>query len=381
MPAAHTRTGPEIPGLFRLGPGMHLTRLRVSDLRCLRDVELTPGPGLNLVLGENGAGKTSLIEAIHLLGYGRSFRGRVRDGVVRLGAPALELFAEWQGRDGGTRRAGLRHSGAHWEARLDGQPAASLSELCAELAVITFEPGSHELVVGPAEHRRRYLDWGLFHVEPTFLPLWRRYSRGLRQRNTLLKSGPTADALEPWDREIADSGEALHQLRQGYLERLEPRLLEAAGRFLPELAGAGVRLQPGWRRGEVSLLDALLMARARDLAAGFTSVGPHRADWRLEYHAHPGRDALSRGQAKLTALACILAQAEDYAAIQGEWPVVCLDDLGSELDRRHQGLVLESLLTSGAQVWLSGTEAPWLPDAGTQDNVVFHVERGALRRD
>ncbi len=200
---------------------MRLTRLDISRLRCLEHAEFRPAPGLNLITGGNGAGKTSLIEAVHLLAYGRSFRGRVRDGLIRSGSPNLELYAEWLDGQGRARRAGLRHAGNDWEARLDGAPAPSLTELCAELAVVTFEPGSHELIAGGAEHRRRFLDWALFHVEPTFLPVWRRYARSLKQRNALLKRQPAASALAPWDRELAESGELLSRLRSDYLDRLE----------------------------------------------------------------------------------------------------------------------------------------------------------------
>ena len=129
---------------------MELIQTRISELRCLAEVELDWQPGLNLITGGNGAGKTSIIEAVHLLGYGRSFRGRVRDGLIRSGAPALSVFAQWRLADGSQRRAGLRHTGQSWEARLDGAVAPSLTELCAELAVLTFEPGSHELIAGGA---------------------------------------------------------------------------------------------------------------------------------------------------------------------------------------------------------------------------------------
>lgn len=357
---------------------MRLTRLDIHRLRCLQDVQFCPAPGLNLITGANGAGKTSLIEAVHLLGYGRSFRGRVRDGLVRTGEPHLELYAEWIDGRGRTRKAGLRHSGAAWEARLDGAPAPSLTELCAELAVVTFEPGSHELIAGGAEHRRRFLDWALFHVEPRFLPVWRRYARALKQRNALLKRNPGPAALDPWDRELADSGETLTQLRALYLDRLDPILAATASEFLPELGGAGLRFLPGWRHEELPLADALLLSRERDLTSGHTAVGPHRADWRVDYVGLPGREALSRGQEKLTALACVLAQARSFAADKGEWPVVCLDDLASELDVTHQKQALEAVVASNAQVLLTGTEPPAALAGDLVPQRWFHVERGAL---
>lgn len=359
---------------------MRLSRLRVSGLRCLAEVELEPAAGLTLVTGGNGAGKTSLVEALHLLGYGRSFRGRVRDGLVRSGQSHLEVYAEWSDGRGRARRAGLRHSGQDWEARLDGAPAPSLTELCAEFAVVSFEPGSHELIAGGAEHRRRFLDWALFHVEPEFLPIWRRYARALKQRNALLKRQPPISALVPWDQELAVSGEALTRLRGSYLDRLEPELALTAGEFLPELGQAGLRFLPGWRRDDHSLADALLLSRDRDLALGYTGQGPHRADWRVDYLGLPGREALSRGQEKLTALACVLAQARAFAADRGEWPLVCLDDLASELDQAHLRQALQAVLASGAQVIMTATEAPALLTGALTPNARFHVEHGKLRR-
>ena len=156
---------------------MRVTRLTLHNIRRFQAVELAPAPGLNLLVGANGAGKTTVLEALHLMAYGRSFRGRVRDGLVREHAPALEVFVEWAQEATGverTHRAGLRHSGQDWSGRLDGEDVAHLGQLCAALAVVTFEPGSHALVAGGAENRRRFLDWGLFHVQPDFLPLWRR---------------------------------------------------------------------------------------------------------------------------------------------------------------------------------------------------------------
>jgi DNA replication and repair protein RecF len=357
---------------------MRLTRLDIRNLRRLEPLSIAPGPSLNWITGDNGAGKTSLLEAIHLLAYGRSFRGPVRDGLIRTDADALEVFIEWrESARPGLRRAGLRHSGQSWEGRLDGHPVATLGDLCAAFAVVTFEPGSHALISGSGEPRRRWMDWGLFHVEHEFLTLWRRYARALKQRNAVLKSRPQPGQLEAWEHELAETGEPLTSCREQYLEHLQARLAAVAGDLLPSLGRASLHFQPGWRRHDLSLADALLLARERDLIAGYTSIGPHRADWRIDYTARPAREALSRGQAKLSALACLLAQAEDYAERRGEWPVVALDDLTSELDRRHQQQLQDRLRRSGAQIFITGTERPQALDRKAGE-VWFHVERGQI---
>jgi DNA replication and repair protein RecF len=375
--------------VLRVATFVRLTRLQVSAVRRLVDVGLRPAPGINLITGDNGAGKTSLLEGLHLLAYGRSFRGRVRDGLIRTGSDAVEVFAEWrEDVSGRTRRAGLRHSGQRWEGRLDGETVSQLGELCAALAVVTFEPGSHAMVTGGGEPRRRLVDWGLFHVEQAnpavvadssgFLTLWRRYARALKQRNALLKVRTRDSQLEAWDHELAETGEPLTRRRQDYLESLEPLLQRVATELAPSLGLPQLGFLPGWARDNLSLADALLVARDRDIANGFTSVGPHRADWRIDYAALPGRETLSRGQAKLSALAMLLAQAELHAAASGEWPVVALDDLASELDRNHQRRVLERLEASGAQVFITGTEAPAALSLLQGGVEVFHVEHGGL---
>ena len=358
---------------------MHVTRLEISGLRCFERVEMVPGRGLNLIVGGNGSGKTSILEALHLMAYGRSFRGRVRDGLVRSGAPAVEVFVEWlETGSGRSRRAGLRHNGQSWEGRLDGAPLAQLGDLCAALAVVTFEPGSHALVMGSAEPRRRYMDWGLFHVEPEFLPLWRRYARALKQRNSLLKARIRDGQLEAWEHELAAAGTPLTHHRERYLERLQPYLERVAAMLLPAAGGSTLQFLPGWRRDELPLADALLLSRDRDLVSGFTSVGPHRADWRIDHARIPGREALSRGQAKLTALSALLAQAEHQAGQRGEWPVVAMDDLASELDRHHQGLVVRRLQEYGVQVLVTGTERPAAAEGLLPQPALFHVEQGKL---
>lgn len=362
---------------------MLIERLRLHSFRCFAEVELQPQPGFNLITGDNGSGKSSLLEALHLLAHGRSFRGRVRDGLIRHDDPALSAYAEWRVGTETPHRAGLRHTGSDWEARLDGVAVDHLGELCEALAVVSFEPGSHALISGPSEGRRRYLDWGLFHVERSdrggdFLMQWRRHARALKQRNALLRLRRNDSQLEAWEHELALAGEALSSQREAHVSRLQPHLDAMIDALLPAAGGARLSLSPGWRRQELSLGDALLLARDRDLVQGHTSIGPHRADLHLELRNLPGRDGLSRGQAKLAALALLLAQAAYLASQDGHWPVLQLDDLASELDRHHQRRVLQALHASGAQVFVTGTDAPLALQELQLPIARFHVEHGAV---
>jgi DNA replication and repair protein RecF len=357
---------------------MQLVALQGTALRCFTEFSLTPVSGVNLLLGENGAGKTSLIEAIHILGYGRSFRARIRDGLIKHGADALQITTRWQDHLGNTHQAGLRHSGNDWQARQNGAEVDSLSQFCSQFPVLSFEPGSHALISGAADNRRRFLDWALFHVEPEFFPQWRRFSRALKQRNSLLKTRPSAQALAAWDKEYAESGEAIHYYRQQYLQTLVPGLQKLSQQFLPECGDLALHYSAGWRQSQMSLLDALRLSQERDLQSGFCHMGPHRADWQLDFNAQLHQSHFSRGQAKLLALAAQLAQAELFHAEKGFWPILCFDDLASELDTKHFLRVLHWLSETQAQIWISGTEDHLAYRESFAVLQRFHVEHGRI---
>lgn len=357
---------------------MRLEALRIHHLRCLREVEVQLAPGITCVTGANGAGKTSLLEAAFLLSHARSFRSGARDALLARGESHLSLFAEVRQDDGRLCRLGLGREGSRWEARIDGQ-ASNLGALIAECAVTCFEPGSHALIAGPAEERRRFLDWGVFHVEHSFLDIWRQYQRALRQRNALLRAGTATDSplYEPWETELARLAVWIDQRRRDYLDRLRPLLTECIGGLLPELGEVELRYRPGWD-ADFDLQDRLRDQRARDLARGHTTIGAHRADWSLAFVQAPWREYLSRGQEKLTALGCMLAQARHYAQQHGDWPIICLDDLASELDLDHQQAVMTQLDISQAQVLVTGTEVPISLQG--RNHTLFHVEQGRVTR-
>lgn len=356
---------------------MRLCRVRLSQFRCFEHIDWEPQPGLNVLLGANGMGKTSILESIHVMAYGRSFRGHGRDILVRKDQSECMIVLDWveTSQDSARqRRAGLRHAHQQWEAKLDGIAIQQLYTLFQACAVITFEPGSHALVTGSSQLRRRFLDWGLFHVKQSFMPLWRRYARGLKQRNLLLKQHLHSADLDAWDQEIALAGEQITAMRMEYLDRWQCRMVQVAQRIAPQLGLDAIVFNPGWRREESSLSDSLLRARERDCRLGYTTVGPHRADWSPVFTEIPGVVGLSRGQAKLTALSCLLAQSEDVRSEKGQWPVLVLDDLASELDGFHQNLLLAYLAEQSSQVLITATEVPLWDRQYMQQSTMFHVK-------
>lgn len=357
---------------------MRIDSVSLRGLRCLSDVSLSLPERGAWLLGPNGAGKTSVLEGLCLLGFGRSFRGRVADGLVQRGREALEVVAHWTDATGRSRVSGLRHRGESWEARLDGVAVASLSELAAPFPVLCFHPESSQLVLGPAEERRRALDWLAFHVEPRFAELSRRYTRALRQRNALLRAAAADAEFEPWEHEMGQCAEGLNTWRGTALALWRPALAPvwsalAAGAEAPELS-----LRPGWRSAEANLADLLLLNRPRDRELGYTTIGPQRADLDLGQAFGTEAEHWSRGQAKLLALSLQLAMAQALRDWTGEHSLLLLDDLQAELDPQRQEAVLAWVGAQGYQTLVSGTGIQPRHRERTRGWAMFHVEQGTI---
>src|SRR3982750_3186606 len=206
---------------------MPLAELRVENLRCIASAALEFSPQLNLIAGENGAGKTSVLEAIFLLGRGRSFRTRNNERLIRHGQPTLTVF----GRTDETppHSAGVEVSREGTRARIDATNAESLLALSGFLPVQSIDPEIHKLIDQGPERRRRWLDWLVFHVEPSFGMHWTRYQRALKQRNAALRSGDPGFAA--WDALLVEHGETLTAQRRQVLSRLHPYFTALLGKF------------------------------------------------------------------------------------------------------------------------------------------------------
>jgi DNA replication and repair protein RecF len=306
---------------------MSLAQLTVANVRCIERAELNIPSGLTLIYGDNGAGKTSLLEAIFLLGRGRSFRTRNNERLIRRGQDQLGVIGYLDSGALPRRPIGVQVTRDGTSARIAGRPAGSLVELSQVFPVQVIEPGVHRLVEEGGFRRRRWMDWAVFHVEPRYIDAWVRYTRALRQRNAALKSD--AADVRVWDGELAQLGELIAESRGRMLEELDPYWRETVA----ALSGLPVELhyQRGWSQ-EHSLLTALAASGARDKARQVTHVGPHRADVALRLQGRPAREILSRGQQKLIAVALTLAQLRLLQTRTELTPTLLLDDPAAELD-------------------------------------------------
>lgn len=351
---------------------MRLTRCSVRDLRIIATAVLEPGPGLNLVIGANASGKTSLLEGLYLLGRGRALRQRQGERLVREGCERLRVTGELEGEGGRRLPIGVERGADGLKMRLDGRPLRSALELSSALPLQYLHPDIHQLVQAGPGLRRQFLDRGLFHVEPGFLACWRRYQRALRQRNAALKTGGPVDA---WDGELAEQGHLLDNQRTTYLAGLEPRLRRCVARLLGR-DDVGLVYRRGWnaRQG----LDIVLReTRDQDRRQGFTGRGAHRCDFALTLGDAPIRDRVSRGQQKLLLCALQLAQAEWQRDVTGFAGLLLVDDLPAELDSRHRATLLEALASLHTQAFVTATDLTLVASAADAAKL-FHVEHGEV---
>jgi len=351
---------------------MYLHNLEIQQLRNIEHERLHFDPALNLLVGPNASGKTSLLEAVSLLTLGRSFRTPRIDELQTHHRSHLLVVGLFQ-QNGNTTRIGLRREGRKTQVKKDGQNISRTTDMLGQVSLHVMTPESHEILDKGPKLRRRYLDWGVFHVKPAYLTCWQRYHRGLRQRNNSLRHREPRSQIQAWDRPLIQEAEQLHQYRADYIHDLTPALTQYGQTLLDtELK---FEYRAGWDIEQGSLGEQLLASLQQDLERGYTRLGPHRADLSIRHANEPVLNVFSRGQQKL--LVCVMTLAQ---ALRDDKPgLILVDDLPAELDPIRRGRLMTALQETGAQVFVTATEPGLISTEGWASHKVFHVEHGKFR--
>lgn len=362
---------------------MSLLRLSLTGVRNLHPVSLHPSPRINILYGVNGSGKTSVLEAVHLLGMARSFRSQRLQPVIQAEQSALTVFGEIQLPEGPTRSVGVgRERSGELQIRIDGQNARSAAQLAETLPLQLINPDSFRLLEGAPKVRRQFLDWGVFHVEPRFLGAWQRLQKALKQRNSWLRHGRLdAVAQAAWDRELCLASDEIDAYRRAYLQALKPVFEHTLAQLL-DMSGLTLSYYRGWDKDR-DLQEVLAGSIQRDMALGHTQAGPQRADLRLRLDGHNAADILSRGQQKLVVCALRIAQGHLLNQAKQGRCIYLVDDLPSELDEQHRRALCRLLEELHCQVFITCVEAHVLTDGWRTETPVamFHVEHGRITQE
>jgi DNA replication and repair protein RecF len=355
---------------------MSLDSLGIEDFRCIERAELALHERCNLISGANASGKTTLLEAIFVLGRGRSFRTAKTETLIRNGSSAFQVTARIRA-DGSSRPLGLRLGKDGIEARYSGRPVAGLAELATILPAQSIDPEVHRLIEGGPQERRRFLDWGVFHVEPSFVEHWRRYQRALRQRNAALKAGAVPAVVRAWDPELVEAGELVAASRERYLQALTPFVAATAERLLGR--PLEIALHQGWPI-EKSLRESIAGSWTRDRERALTHTGPHRADLAVRFGGTAARDRISRGQQKLAAAALLLGQLRCDAELGSSVAALLVDDPAAELDAGNLERLLKEVESLPAQLFVTALDPQNPALANLPEGHRFHVEHGSVTR-
>ncbi len=355
---------------------MVLQKLDIYNVRNIKQISLTASAGINLIYGDNGSGKSSLLEAIFILGRAKSFRSHSINKIIQQGKQEIIVSGSSRHNDNLHTQIGVRVDNKQVEIRINGQNNRTRSDLAYALPLQVIHPKSYILLDGAAQIRREFIDWGAFNLYPNFLPAWKNFKKCLAQRNALLKQRQLAQ-LQVWNQEIVQYGTIVHDLRCQYMQRLEPVFREIANLFL-EPGKIDLQMIAGWNTDR-DFLELMEHNLARDLRYGHTQLGPHRDDFKLSINGYLARDYVSRGQLKLFVLALKIAQVKLLIQQKNISSCILIDDLTSELDAANKARLINYLADLGAQVFMTAIDKNDIADSGQlEDYRMFHVEHGAI---
>ncbi len=356
---------------------MALFRLEISNFRNLISAQFQPiTQGFNFIIGSNGSGKTSMLEAIYYLSLGRSFRSIVADRVVNASAHKLSLFASITSEQAVCDAIGLeRHVDGGLKIRINAKDALSITDSASLLPVQLMDSNCHHLLDGGPAVRRKLLDWGIFYKNPDFLRSWRQFERLLKQRNAALRACRPKKELSAWTSELILQAISMDEMRRNYVEQFIP-CLQATIAELLDINDLEINYLPGWDQAQ-TYASMLEQSIDRDFQLGYTQYGPQKADLKILINGVPAKDILSRGQQKLFVCAMIIARGTLLWSGTKRRPIYLVDDLPSELDINSRSKLLALLSKQEAQIFVTAVDRDSLGSSVANDFIkVFHVEHG-----
>jgi DNA replication and repair protein RecF len=365
-----------------------LLALGCESFRNLAKVELVPAARATVVVGENGQGKTNLLEALYFLATLKPLRASKLAELVRFGQSSARVWGRFRLK-GAEREISVEVRDGVRVAAVDGKPTRELTDYFGGVSVVAFTPDDLQVVKGSPDGRRAFLDRAVFNRWPAYLKESREYARALKSRNRLLKDRAPRAHLHAWDATVAQAGARLWLRRRALVAEVQPRAekaFERIGRtegavawtYLPAQVEAAAFAAADEQALRAMLAAGLEAQLPRDLERGHTSVGPSVDDLSISLADHAARAFASQGQSRALVLAWKVAEIENLHAVSGVLPLLLLDDVSSELDPQRNAFLMDYLKDSGAQVLLTTTDLKLVQRAAEVDSAWFRMEQGRV---
>lgn len=360
---------------------MPINKLIVNNFRNIESEKFSFHPKVNIITGDNGSGKTSLLEAIHFLGLGRSFRTHLTNRVIHYDQKDFTLYSEINSEINNSKKImpiGLQKSkNGDVQLKINNVFSQKLSNLIQYIPLQIITPESYKLLSGSPKERRAFLDWGVFYHDPNFYVIWARIKRLLKQRNAALKQCKRYNDLQIWDNELCLLSEQISSKRQAYFDLFLPTLTTLLTEFLPEFEVSS-KLFYGWDISNKPLRNYFEDSFEKEQQLGYTTSGPQKADIRFKVNGVPVADVLSRGQLKLFVYALRLAQGIFLNSFDNKECIFLIDDFNSELDTTKQKILAKHILNANAQVFITVIDHQTVAKLFPDNKSVFHVKQGCF---
>lgn len=364
---------------------MRIDQLNLSNVRNLANTKLSFSSSLNIIYGANAAGKSSLLEAIYILGNGRSFRTSKHTKVITDEQSDFTLFSSLASSDVNHKLGLRRNRRGQISIKLNSEPIKKLSTLAKLFPVQMLSPEQYDLLIKGPSARRKQLDWGVFHVEHSILSIWQKCQKIILQRNQLLKNKANYSEVSIWDAQLVTLSEQVTKLRADYCDKIQPIFQRLAKAFIGNIE-VKLSLYPGWpTKDNLKLSELYQQQFEKDRRLGFTQSSIQKADLKFYVEGNkPAGDYLSRGQQKLLITAFKLAQLEIMQSLGQQTPIFLLDDIGAELDKDHQEQLLDIMAKQpdNQQIFITCVHLEPLKLLIKRYNEakVFHVEHGVIHQ-
>jgi DNA replication and repair protein RecF len=350
---------------------MSISQLSLTNFRGLQSTTLDFHPQINFITGDNASGKTSLLESINVISQACSFRTHRLKQCISHADHQLLLFAKFE-----SYKVGLSKSNTKLNIKINSQAIAKRSDLVKKNPISIINSDSFNLLTGSPSLRRSFIDWCLFHVEHDYVVLYSQFKHALKQRNSILKSRRDLNTISYWDSYLIEPSIAIKNLRQKYSNTIASILKNDLSGLLGEM-DLSFEYEQGWRFDQ-ELSDSLKESRGKDIKVGYTNIGIHRDNIKLMTKGLPVAQVLSRGQLKRLCVALQIIILGIVKKNTNKELILLVDDLGSELDLSSQKLILNLLIETGVQLFITNVDNTIPLSLKNKEFKMFHVEHGII---